>query len=198
MATLISLLRGPVDKLYRAVRMTVLRMTPLKWLFLSFYGALFLISPSFATEQSIAELLEKQEVAPSEEEGRENKDAPETFPETQEEDDISSQVRYIQTSAIVLNILDKITARVSEVHGNIGQKITFGNLEILPLACYKTPADEKPESAARLKIYDLSKGRDVTVFSGWMFASSPALSALEHPIYDVGVKECAGLEHDPL
>lgn len=145
---------------------------------------LLLPLPSFATEQSIGDLIEKQENLPPK--------------DSEEEEDLFSQVQYLQTSTLVLNVLDKITARVSEIHGQVGKKITFGNLEILPLACYKTSADEKPESVARLRIHDLSKGKDTLIFSGWMFASSPALSVLEHPIYDVWVKACTGTERTPL
>ncbi|MGH2930162.1 MAG: DUF2155 domain-containing protein, partial [Solirubrobacteraceae bacterium] len=64
-------------------------------------------------------------------------------------------------------------------------------LEIVVRACRKTPPEEPPEAAACLEIHDIKPGEaPVEVFSGWMFASSPALSALEHPVYDVTVVDC--------
>ena len=57
--------------------------------------------------------------------------------------------------------------------------------------CHKTPPEEPPESAAFLEIVDVRPDSpEVLLFSGWMFASSPAISALEHPVYDVWVVDC--------
>ncbi len=92
----------------------------------------------------------------------------------------------------VLQWLDKVTARVSTVTAPVGQKTRIGNLDILVRACRYRPPEEPPESAAFLDIVELEPGgRPATeVFRGWMFASSPALSAMEHPIYDVWVLDC--------
>ncbi|MDP2697033.1 DUF2155 domain-containing protein [Thalassospira sp.] len=88
--------------------------------------------------------------------------------------------------------LDKITARISTFTVPVGQSAQFGTLSITVDACFRTPPEERPESASFLEIVDtrLSDGESQSVFSGWMFASSPGLSALEHPVYDVWVKEC--------
>ena len=91
----------------------------------------------------------------------------------------------------VLHGLDKITARVSEFAAPVDQPVTFGTLHITVRACRKTPPEEPPESAAYLEVVEERQGLPPTlVFSGWMFASSPALSALEHPVYDVWVIDC--------
>ena len=68
----------------------------------------------------------------------------------------------------------------------------FGTLTILVHACKKRPPEEPPESAAFLEIDEKRPGDTQTrrVFSGWMFASSPALSAMEHPVYDINVLDC--------
>lgn len=89
--------------------------------------------------------------------------------------------------------LDKVTARVSEVEVPVDGEVRFGTLAIAARTCLETPPTEAPESAAFLQIRDVgpSAGEDPG-FSGWMFASSPALSALEHPVYDVWVVGCAG------
>jgi hypothetical protein len=91
----------------------------------------------------------------------------------------------------VLQGLDKVTARISTIDAPIDSSVRFGSLEITARACQKRPPEETPESAAFLEIRDIKPGEAaVTVFSGWMFASSPALSALEHPVYDVWVIDC--------
>jgi hypothetical protein len=91
----------------------------------------------------------------------------------------------------VLQGLDKITARISAIKAPVGQPVRFGTLEITVRACDKRPPEEPPESAAYMEIRELRPGEPpARVFAGWMFASSPALSALEHPVYDVSVVDC--------
>jgi hypothetical protein len=91
----------------------------------------------------------------------------------------------------VLQALDKVSARVSPLDVPVGQTVSFGNLEITARACDKRPPEELPESAAFLEIVEKREGQPpVTQFVGWMFASSPALSAMEHPVYDVWVLDC--------
>ena len=93
----------------------------------------------------------------------------------------------------VLQALDKVTARVTRLEAPVGQPVRFGSLQITARACLETPPTEAPESAAFLQIDDIRPGGQEVrhVFSGWMFASSPAISALEHPVYDVWVIDCA-------
>jgi hypothetical protein len=87
--------------------------------------------------------------------------------------------------------LDKITARVSTIEAMVGQPVVFGALEITVKACDKRPPEETPESAAYLEIVERKVNEQPKpVFSGWMFASSPAVSALEHPVYDIWVLDC--------
>ncbi len=95
----------------------------------------------------------------------------------------------------VLQGLDKTTARISKFDAPVGKSVRFGTLVITVRACLKHPPEEEPESAAFLQIDEVRQGDRTTVvservFSGWMFASSPALSALENPIYDIGVLDC--------
>jgi hypothetical protein len=91
----------------------------------------------------------------------------------------------------VLQALDKVTARISTVDAPIDQTVRFGTLEIKARYCRKTPPEEPPESVAFLEIDEVRRGESPTRrFSGWMFASSPAVSALEHPVYDVWVVDC--------
>ncbi len=91
----------------------------------------------------------------------------------------------------MLQGLDKVTARISTIDAPIDERIRFGTLSIVVRHCRKTPPEEPPETTAFLEIDDIKRGEQpVRLFSGWMFASSPALSALEHPVYDVWVIGC--------
>jgi hypothetical protein len=95
----------------------------------------------------------------------------------------------------VLQGLDKITARISKFDAPVGKAVRFGRLVITVQACVKHPPEEEPESAAFLQIDEMRQGENNAavaqrVFNGWMFASSPALSAMENPIYDIGVLDC--------
>jgi hypothetical protein len=91
----------------------------------------------------------------------------------------------------VLQGLNKITARVSTLEAPIDQAVRFGTLDITVKRCSKRPPEETPESTAYLEIYERRSGeRSVDLFAGWMFASSPAVSSMEHPVYDVWVIDC--------
>jgi hypothetical protein len=95
----------------------------------------------------------------------------------------------------VLQGLDKTTARVSRFDAPVDQSVRFGTLVITVRACIKKPPEEEPNTAAFLIIDEVRPGdangvESKRVFSGWMFASSPAISALEDPIYDINVLDC--------
>ena len=92
---------------------------------------------------------------------------------------------------VVMQGLDKVTARVSTFEATIDELVSFGALRIVVRKCERTRPEEPPESSAFLDIYEARPGEPpADLFHGWMFASSPALSALEHPVYDVWVLEC--------
>ena len=91
----------------------------------------------------------------------------------------------------VLRGLDKVTARISTIEAPIGETVRFGTLRILAQTCRTRPPEEPPETTVFLEIKDVKPGEaPVGLFNGWMFASSPALSALEHPVYDIWVIDC--------
>ncbi len=103
----------------------------------------------------------------------------------------SSQVYATPYGTAILQGLDKVTARVITFEAPLGEVIRFGTLEIITRHCDKRPPEETPESAAFLDISEVRQGEPTaSLFRGWMFASSPALSALEHPVYDVWVLDC--------
>lgn len=103
----------------------------------------------------------------------------------------AQQAPELSLDMAVLGGLDKITARVVTIEAPVGQPVRFGTLEIVARACKKRRPEESPESAAFLDIWDIKQGQPAQgVFRGWMFASSPALSAMEHAVYDVWVLDC--------
>ncbi len=107
---------------------------------------------------------------------------------------LAPMVAHANTIA-VLQGLDKTTARVSKFDAPVDQTVRFGTLVITVRTCVKTPPEEEPNTAAFLIIDEVRPGdangvQSKRVFSGWMFASSPAISALEDPIYDINVLDC--------
>ena len=95
----------------------------------------------------------------------------------------------IQTDTAVLRTMDKITGRVQKITVGIGEQIKVGSLTVLVEKCLKKPPEEIPENSAFLTITD-EDTPEKPVFYGWMFSSNPALSAMEHPVYDIWVVEC--------
>ena len=91
--------------------------------------------------------------------------------------------------------LDKITARIKTFEIRVGIPKKFGVLDINLQKCVYSKPLNKPESIAYLKVFDKSDKYSVNknetlIFEGWIFASSPALSAMEHPVYDVSLISC--------
>lgn len=104
---------------------------------------------------------------------------------------LRAETTTVAGTGALLQALDKVTARITSLEVPVGKTATFGTLRILIHACRKAPPEDPPESAAHLDIIEVRPGAaEKPLFSGWMFASSPALSALEHPVYDIWVKDC--------
>lgn len=107
----------------------------------------------------------------------------------------AQQTPDLSLDVAVLQGLDKVTARVVTIEAPVGEPVHFGTLEVIARTCKKSRPEERPESAAFLDIWELREhGPAQSIFRGWMFASSPALSAMEHPVYDIRVLDCAGHE----
>lgn len=87
--------------------------------------------------------------------------------------------------------LDKVTARTRRFYAPVGEATRFGTLEITVGDCLVNTPDAPPESVAYLTIVDHKPGQAAEkLFAGWMFASAPSLSALDHGVYDVRVLAC--------
>ena len=95
----------------------------------------------------------------------------------------------IATDSVTLRTMDKITGRVQKINVNIREQKKIGTLTVFVEKCLKKPPEETPENAAFLTIVD-EDSPEKPVFHGWMFSSNPALSAMEHPVYDIWVVEC--------
>ncbi len=92
----------------------------------------------------------------------------------------------------IIQGLNKITAKTLLLEIKVGDTIKFGKLSITAHKCWQAPLDQKPESKILLEIYDSGNKDDsrTRIFYGWMFSSSPSISALEHPIYDIAAVGC--------
>lgn len=100
-------------------------------------------------------------------------------------------VPSVESQTAVLRALDKVTARVEEIEVQIEKPYKFGTIFITVHSCRITTPEEQPESAAFIDVTEFKTGQtETSVFKGWMFASSPALSAMEHPVYDLWVIGC--------
>ena len=103
---------------------------------------------------------------------------------------------WIESQTAELQLLDKITARISTKSVPVGGGTEFGTLELRVHYCAYRPPEEPPENVAFITIFDNGyaekkpKKAQKAMFSGWMFASSPAISGLEHPVYDVTLLSC--------
>lgn len=112
-------------------------------------------------------------------------------------DNAPEEDQSISHNKVVLRALDKITARITEFELAIGEELQFGTLAITARYCRTRPPIEPPETFTYLEIDDVKRGglRE-RAFEGWMVASSPALNALEHPVYDVWVINCKMVDPD--
>jgi len=111
-----------------------------------------------------------------------------------EQDDTESSSGGFTNYALV-QILNKTTAKTSFTELKINDKTNFGSIKIIPHKCWQSPLEQKPESKILLEVFETkNEGKDkITekrIFYGWMFASSPSISGLEHPIYDITAINC--------
>jgi hypothetical protein len=99
----------------------------------------------------------------------------------------------ITNPTAVFSGLDKITGRIINFDVAIGETVQFGALQVTPRACYTRPPTETPNTDGFLEVDEVTlQGEVRRIFTGWMFAASPGLHAVEHPIYDVWLMDCKG------
>lgn len=97
----------------------------------------------------------------------------------------------------VLRGLDKVTGHARDISVTVGgAPVRFGTLEVVARSCSKRPAEETPEVSIYVQVFDTPAAAEgqqrqrAEIFHGWLFASSPGLSAIEHPVYDIWAIDC--------
>ncbi|MBZ9683781.1 DUF2155 domain-containing protein [Mesorhizobium sp. B2-7-3] len=87
--------------------------------------------------------------------------------------------------------IDKITGRIITFDVYIDETVQFGALQVTPRVCYSRPQNEQPKTDSFVEVDEITLDRKIRrIFTGWMFAESPGLNAVEHAVYDVWLKEC--------
>jgi hypothetical protein len=105
---------------------------------------------------------------------------------------VEKPTAHIANKRAVFVGLDKITGRTIKFDAALGETVQFGALQVTPRTCYTRPPTEATNTDAFVEVDEVTlKGDIKRIFTGWMFASSPGLNAVEHPIYDVWLIDCA-------
>ncbi|WP_428029659.1 DUF2155 domain-containing protein [Ancylobacter sp.] len=103
----------------------------------------------------------------------------------------------VENKTAAFSGLDKITGRITSFDVSINETVQFGALRITPRACYTRPETEQQNTTGFVEIQEIGlDGKVQPLFGGWMFASSPGLHGVEHPIYDVWLTDCK--QTDPV
>ena len=98
----------------------------------------------------------------------------------------------MENGIAVFAALDKVTARISKLEVKLNETMRFGALKVTPRVCYSRAPTEQPKTSTFIEVDEvLLDGKERRIFSGWMFAESPALNPLEHPVYDIWLTECS-------
>ena len=97
----------------------------------------------------------------------------------------------LENQIAVFAALDKVTARISKLPVPLNETHQFGSLKVTPRVCYSRPPDEQPKTTTFVEVEEVMlDGQQKRLFSGWMFADSPGLNAVEHPVFDVWLTSC--------
>jgi hypothetical protein len=116
-----------------------------------------------------------------------------TAPQGGDEVVVAPSPQRIVNPTAVFSGLDKITGRIISFDVAINETVQFGALQVTPRVCYTRPPTETPNTDAFVEVDEVTlQGEIKRIFTGWMFAASPGLHAVEHPIYDVWVTDCNG------
>ncbi len=97
----------------------------------------------------------------------------------------------ITNRVAVFSGIDKITGRIISFDVYVDETVQFGALQVTPRVCYSRPVTEKPKTTSFLEVDEITLDRNIRrIFTGWMFADSPGLNAIEHPVYDIWLTGC--------
>jgi hypothetical protein len=116
-----------------------------------------------------------------------------TAPQPGDEVVVEPPPQRIANPQAVFNGLDKITGRIISFDVAINETVQFGALQVTPRVCYSRPPTETPNTDSFVEVDEVTlQGEIKRIFDGWMFAASPGLHAVEHPVYDVWLTDCKG------
>jgi len=105
----------------------------------------------------------------------------------------AAQADRIKNPTAVFSGLDKITGRIVSFEVKIDETVQFGALQMTPRVCFTKPPTETPNTTSFVEVDETgTDGKSRKVFSGWMFAASPGLHGIEHPVYDIWLVDCKG------
>ena len=97
----------------------------------------------------------------------------------------------LENGVAVFSALDKVTARIQTLEVPLGETVKFGALKVTPRSCYSRPPTEQPKTTSFVEVDEIQlDGKEKRIFTGWMFAESPGLNAVEHPVFDVWLTQC--------
>lgn len=103
----------------------------------------------------------------------------------------SANAARVENAVAVFSGIDKISGRITSFDVYINETVKFGQLEITPRVCYSRSAEEEPKTTSFLEVDEITLDRRIRrIFTGWMFAESPGLNAIEHPVNDVWLTGC--------
>jgi hypothetical protein len=116
-----------------------------------------------------------------------------TAPQPGDEVVVEPPPQRIANPQAVFNGLDKITGRIISFDVAINETVQFGALQVTPRVCYSRPPTETPNTDSFVEVEEVTlQGEIKRIFDGWMFAASPGLHAVDHPVYDVWLTDCKG------
>ncbi len=103
----------------------------------------------------------------------------------------AANAEKIENDIAVFAALDKVTARISTIEVRLNETQVFGSLKITPRVCYTRPPTEPPVTSSFVEVQEIKLDGSVDkLFTGWMFAQSPGLHGVEHPVFDVWLTNC--------
>ncbi len=104
---------------------------------------------------------------------------------------LPARAERIENQVAIFAALDKVTARISKFEVPLNSTVRFGSLKVTPRVCYSRPPTEQPKTTSFVEVEEVQlDSSEKRLFSGWMFAESPGLNAVEHPVFDVWLTKC--------
>ena len=104
---------------------------------------------------------------------------------------VAAKAQRIEAPVAEFSGIDKITGRIIAFDVYIGETVQFGALQVTPRVCIQSAEDQEPKTDSFVEVDEITLDRKIRrIFTGWMFAESPGLNAVEHAVYDVWLKRC--------